>query len=257
MKLAALLLLSSVALAQKSATTSGPCSPIASGNTGTITINCPVMSKKQEQEMVSVLNKILRDRLDPKSVMAVLNQLGAEVSHLSSLIPTTAGELLPAGDQDPPSTCPDAIPKDALKVFLGAALLYSRNKSVDAVAIGSETLVSLERSSTGTLLINTTVRSPDGRIIAQVVSGKFFINPNNYYRVESDKSTLTVYDQQGRIALKVRYINPLAVLVMGNFVGKGGTLTIDEREIVVNGGLHVEGGCFKNPQLGGDLFEIH
>ncbi len=231
------------------AITNQPCSIANTGTGNKIHINCGI-GKEQGQKMLAILNKILVDRLDPREVMSALNQLHAEVSYLSSLIPVTTGELLPADQPDPPNICKDPIPDNALKVFLGAAVLYTQGTSVDAVVVGAEPVVSLERSSNGTLLINATVRSPDGRIIAQVVSGKFFINPNNYYRAESDKSTLTVYDQQGHIALKVRYLNPLSVLVMGNFIGKTGSVAVNEKEIVLNGAIHIEGGCISRPKPG-------
>ena len=46
MKLSIVLLFSSLGLAQQFATTSAPCSPIASDNAGTITINCPGVSRE-------------------------------------------------------------------------------------------------------------------------------------------------------------------------------------------------------------------
>ncbi len=63
MRLAIVLLFSSVGLAQQSATTSAPCSPIAPDNTGTITIKCTGLTADQAKTLAgipSLLNKILR-----------------------------------------------------------------------------------------------------------------------------------------------------------------------------------------------------
>ncbi len=75
MKLAVPLFFSALALAQQSATTSAPCSPIAPENTGTITINCPGMSKEQGQKMLAILNKIVANQLEPSLVMAKLDEI--------------------------------------------------------------------------------------------------------------------------------------------------------------------------------------
>lgn len=84
MKLAAVLLFPAVVLAQQSATTSAPCSPIAPDNTGTITITCPGMSKEQWQKMFAILNKIRTNQLDPDVVMTKLDEIRTGVSSIKS-----------------------------------------------------------------------------------------------------------------------------------------------------------------------------
>ncbi len=75
MRMIVLVLFSSLGIAQQSATTSGPCSPIAPNNSGSITINCPGMSKEQGQKLIDILNKILKDQLDPNVVMKKLDEI--------------------------------------------------------------------------------------------------------------------------------------------------------------------------------------
>ncbi len=75
MKLVVVLLLSSCGFAQQSSTTSGPCSPIAPNNSGSITINCPGMSKEQGKKMIDILNKILKNQIDPSVVMEKLDEI--------------------------------------------------------------------------------------------------------------------------------------------------------------------------------------
>jgi hypothetical protein len=87
MKLAVVLLFSSLAVAQQSVTTSGPCSPVAPENTGTITINCPGMSKDQGQKMLAILNKILANQIDPDVVMAKLGEIEKEIQRLDPAAP--------------------------------------------------------------------------------------------------------------------------------------------------------------------------
>ena len=52
-----MLFFSSIVLAQQSPTTSGACSPIAPGNSGTITINCQGIPRKLGTKIVTLLNK--------------------------------------------------------------------------------------------------------------------------------------------------------------------------------------------------------
>lgn len=58
-----------------SATTSGPCSPAVPGSNNRFVINCPGMSGEQFNRLLEILNRIARDRLDPKVVMAALEDI--------------------------------------------------------------------------------------------------------------------------------------------------------------------------------------
>jgi hypothetical protein len=90
------------------AETSGPCSPAVSGNNNQFTINCPGISKEQGQKMLDILNKILKDQLDPQKVMIKLDEIengirqlaarewaeltGAQIQDLCSALDTPAKE---------------------------------------------------------------------------------------------------------------------------------------------------------------------
>jgi len=82
MRLAVFLFFPSFAFAQQTASTSAPCSPIAPANTGSITINCPGISKEQGQKMLAILNKILANQLDPNLVMAKLDEIERDIKAL-------------------------------------------------------------------------------------------------------------------------------------------------------------------------------
>lgn len=77
-------LVSSLAMAQTTTSTSGPCSPIAPNNSGSITIECPGMSEEQARKMVAILNKIVANQLDPAAVMAKLDEIGKDVKTLKA-----------------------------------------------------------------------------------------------------------------------------------------------------------------------------
>jgi Skp family chaperone for outer membrane proteins len=78
-----LLFFSSFAVAQ-SATTSGPCSPIAAQNTGSITINCPGISGEEGRKMLAILNRIIANQINPDLVMVKLDEIQHGVSSIES-----------------------------------------------------------------------------------------------------------------------------------------------------------------------------
>lgn len=85
MKLFAFLFFSaSIATAQQSATTSAPCSPIAPDNSGSITINCPGISKEDGRKMLAILNRILANQIDPELVMVKLDEIQHGVSSIEN-----------------------------------------------------------------------------------------------------------------------------------------------------------------------------
>jgi hypothetical protein len=238
-------------IASGKAQTKGSCSPAITGSNNRVIVTCPGMTGS---ELLSILKKIRSDRINPRDVVTALGQIRSEVSGIRSLIPVTAGELFPANDPDPQSICKGTVPHEALKAWLGTLEFYTVGNSVVLVSIGGEAVLSLDRSPQGTLLINATVKSEDGRVIAQLESGKFYINPNNYYRAESEKSKLTVYDQQGKVALRVKYANPFSVLVQGYFVSGAKSLVVKEDRVEIDypniHDLELSGSCIGNAASG-------
>jgi hypothetical protein len=69
------ILLPMFASAQQTSTTSGPCSPIAPNNSGTITIQCDGIASKLGNQLVAILNRIAKNQLDPNAVMAKLDEI--------------------------------------------------------------------------------------------------------------------------------------------------------------------------------------
>jgi hypothetical protein len=83
MKFMLLLFFSSFAVAQ-SATTSGPCSPVAAQNSGSITINCPGVSGEEGRKMLAILNRILVNQINPDLVMVKLDEIQHGVSSIEA-----------------------------------------------------------------------------------------------------------------------------------------------------------------------------
>jgi hypothetical protein len=57
------------------AKTSGSCSPAVTGNHNQFTIKCQGLSQEQGKKMLEILNKILANQIDPKTVDAKLDEI--------------------------------------------------------------------------------------------------------------------------------------------------------------------------------------
>jgi hypothetical protein len=57
------------------ADTTGPCSPAVTGNNNQFSITCKGIGKEQGHQMLDILNRILANQLDPKAVMAKLDEI--------------------------------------------------------------------------------------------------------------------------------------------------------------------------------------
>lgn len=87
MRAGGFLFLSVLGFAQPSSTASGQCSPIAPNNSGSITINCPGLSKVQGVELLKIVNKILANQSDLKefggkldAILKGVNQIKEETA---------------------------------------------------------------------------------------------------------------------------------------------------------------------------------
>jgi hypothetical protein len=225
---------------------------------GNVNINCSSLTPEQRKlinGIPDVLRKLLANQIDPKAVLVALDQIKADVSGVRTLIPVTQGELIPADDADPHVECPSPIKPDALILSLGshASVIDATRSETDAIVLAGKPIVSFKRSKSGTLLITATVRSPDGKIIAQIQSGVFYVNPNNSFRIDRpDKSTLTVYDEEGSVALHVRYMNKRTVYLTGYFIDSNRKLVVNDDEITA-AGFHFSGGCDMDSRVGFSL----
>lgn len=74
MKLLVLTVISSAAFAQLN-TTTGPCSPIATNNSGSITINCSGLNATQGADLLKIVNKILSNQKDLKDFGNKLDEI--------------------------------------------------------------------------------------------------------------------------------------------------------------------------------------
>jgi len=169
------------------------------------------------------------------------------------LLDALKGLLVPGDEPDPPlpSSCyrVHPVPPDALRVYLSGNAGYTAADQVTVLSVKGTDLLDLRRTSTG-LAINAKTFSEDGKIVAEIIDNQFYINPNNFFRMERpDSHSIIVYDIRDRKVLDIRYINSHSVKVLGMFQVPGVTpLIIDEAQLSL-GGFHTVGSCFSGQRL--------
>ena len=120
-------------------------------------------------------------------------------------------------------------------MYLGTGCAYSTRESVVILRVAGENVLSLKRSGSG-ILIGAKVFSHDQRIVADIVDNEFNINPNNYFKIKHpDPSTLVVFDQQGKEALNVHFMNPSAVRFTGLLYSAQGPIEITPTSLILPG----------------------
>jgi hypothetical protein len=67
-----------------SADTTGPCSPAVTGNNNQFKITCDGIGEAQGKELLSILNRISKEKLDPKLVMQKLDEIQKGVSDIKT-----------------------------------------------------------------------------------------------------------------------------------------------------------------------------
>ncbi len=125
------------------------------------------------------------------------------------------GWLTPADDPIPTSNrCAQSIPDGAIAVLLGDSGTWTTGNQLRVIQYCHHDLLWIARAERG-LSVNADVFS--GRILAEIRDGEFYLNQNNMFRMERpDPHTLIVIDQNGREALRVRFLNPKAVQLTGH-----------------------------------------
>lgn len=110
-------------------------------------------------------------------------------------------------------------------------------------------VLGVRRTSNG-LAIFATVFSEDGKIVAQIIDNRFYVNPNNFFKMERPNAhSLVVYDLQEKKVLDVSYINSHSVKVSGTFHVSGGLpVVVDQNQLLI-GGNSISDSCFEDVRV--------
>jgi hypothetical protein len=137
------------------------------------------------------------------------NQAAYEAELSGLLIP---GKLpSPSREKDPP--------QKGFRVYLGKNVCeLTKARDIAVLKRNGLDLIRLRILPEGVYVSATVIRE-DGRIVAEIVNNEYSINPNNYFQspIRTDKSTITVRDKGGNVALKASYLNENSFEILGTF----------------------------------------
>ena len=170
---------------------------------------------KETMKQFVVTNQREQDRFN-----ALVEQDKQLFAHEEKLAESTSGILTPASLPSPDNDCIKKHPD-------GFAVLYGDNTSVikyfphHIVVSSAGPLMTLDKLSSGDIVIIMDVRHPTGKIVARLDEQGYVIGSRLLIK-RPDNSTLIVFDEYGNKALDVHYLNPRAVSVNGylNYSGQ-------------------------------------
>jgi len=176
------------------------------------------------------------------------------------------GYLAPANDPYVMDECAEHIPEDAFRIYLGDTTFWASQQRLASglypVVSGTLTdgshppVLSIEKSADGYVYLTANVMLPDGRFAVKIDRNNFVRNPHTtWYQKREDQSTLAVYGDSNQEILYVRYLNPRALRIRGQFNYPGRfTLIITDTSMQVPALKQTLSRSCGNPLAGGVLF---
>jgi hypothetical protein len=137
-----------------------------------------------------------------------------------------SGLLIPSDESSPFKFCqPEG---DEVALYLGGVALKTSSFPIVVLSLDTKPMLSLDRNRDGSISLSGDILDKDGKVVATIDNNVFLINQNNYLRMRrTDFSDLIVEDQYRTRVLNVKFYNPAALRLTGQFhSGTGVTLNI-------------------------------
>jgi len=164
-------------------------------------------------------------------------------SILQSQAPQMSAELIPANKPTPPNAC-GTIPPKAIALLLGSSAAYNSSFPHTVIEVSNQPLLIINKKG-DRITISAKFFSRDNRIVGELKDNQFYINPNNYFRIERpDEHSLIVYDQENNRTIDVEFLNPSAIRLLGRFYLPDRPPIIIEEDSLILGGLKMSRHCF-------------
>ena len=158
-------------------------------------------------------NSIQAQRQENASFAALLKRENDLLNSQEELYEFASGTLLPEDDPTP-KTC-DPLAPDEFLIQMGDMAYVTNTLPFDVLDVEEQTVISLDKSETGALLVSINLIALDGRIIARINKNNSTINPASGLIITRSKSTLLLQDQYGNDVINARYLNDRAFSITG------------------------------------------
>ena len=128
--------------------------------------------------------------------------------------------------------------------FFGNSVAYTSSFPHTVIEVGNQKLLVINKKG-NRITISAKFFSQDNRIVGELKDNQFYINPNNYFRIERpNEHSLIVHDQEGNQAINVEFLNSSAIRLLGRFYLPNRPPIIIDEEWQTFGGIKMSGNCF-------------
>lgn len=155
----------------------------------------------------------------------------------------TSGLLNPDNKPNPTILNNLTIPPNNIVLILGRYITYTEIFPFTIIKLDDKPLITINKIK-DKLLLSGEFYSRDRKIVAQITNNKFFINPNNYFRIKRPNyHKLIVIDQENNLVLDVDFVNKSVVNIIGDYYPPNANLSplIINDKFVRFGHLKIEG----------------
>ncbi len=159
------------------------------------------------------------------------------------------GYLVPANEPTPVSRCGEPSP-NSIKVLLGDSEGYTdNNNTMNLISAFGEPLLTAKKVGNG-LQISLELFNSEGASIAKIKDGMFVGQVSeNLEIVSRDPHGIDIFDKPSdKLVFHIRYLNPQAIEILGEFYAKKGKipLLIKEDGVALPNGMYYHKMCFEN-----------
>ena len=157
--------------------------------------------------------------------------------------------LYPANEPNPQIPTPLKIPDGALRIYLGQSnLAWATRMPHNVLMMRGDLMIAIDRQGNSGNLVVTTLRIFDDRdnIIARIDEDGFWVQESNRSK-RPDPNTLVVFDHHDAEVLRIRFINPHAIVITGVFRHQG----VPQPVVVTPTEMNISGHTFTHAVLSG------
>ena len=192
---------------------------------------------------LNVPHRILRTRLRRRRIKFYIAALVALIFAAATVLTRSAlnpapvstslrGLLIPASDPTPYNPCGETIPDNVIAVYFGSSTVFTESNIISFIKPYDDAF-NIRRTTSG-ILVNATIRTSDNYVVARIHDNVFRTQSDSHFQSQSpDPHTLYVLDGEDKVVLFVRYLNPFAIKILGQFYFPGQPpITITEDKLV-------------------------
>ncbi len=207
-----------------------PCSiNILGNNNSGVVLKCTNVDREVADQIRELLNS---SQYSKDKLSYISQQVSALRKEISKPTPND-GILIPGNEPTPPHANCTNMPTDSLFVFLGNSSIIAVPKDTDKHVIvnaGGEELLSLSGGPRG-ITISANLFTAEGTKLAEINRGAFHVLQSDLVKAPDhpDEHTLIVYGRWDEKPLEVRYLNPSAIRITGNFVYKNCSVLVTDQ----------------------------